>query len=329
MARARRCSVCGRPAVVEVRYARRYFCAEHFIEYIERKVEKTVKEYRLVREGDHVIAAVSGGKDSATLAGTLSRVLRKLGARLTLLYIDLGIPVYSRESLEASRRLADALDLELVVFPVKEVLGYSVPELALRARRPVCSVCGAVKRYVMNAAAIELGADSVATGHNADDIAAYALKAFLTGSWEELAKQGPKSPPVPGMAAARIKPLYKVYEKESFLYSMLRGLPFYHEECPHARFTTLDFRLKELINKLEDQHPGVKLQLLSGLARGSGRIAVEEWSPVPCRHCGLISQGGECTLCKITRRITGRPGGPVVREWLRRRAEPIRGAGAS
>ena len=312
-----KCSLCGAPAVAEVRYARLRLCRDHFIEFVERKVERAIREHRMIGRGEKVVAAISGGKDSATLAGVLSRLKERLGFHLVLAHIDLGIPGYSDNSRRASQELASSLGLPLIVLSVEELLGDGVPGLALRARRPTCSVCGIVKRYMLNALAVEAGADRVATGHNADDIAAYALKAFLTQNLDDLRRQKPATPSVDRLAVSRIKPLYTVYERESYLYALLRGLPFYHEECPHARLTSLDFHLKELVNKLEARHPGIKLQLVKGLARNADRYPGEEWEPVPCRHCGLISYGGECAFCRLTRRVRGEPLGRRVRELVR------------
>ncbi len=310
-----RCSICGRPAVVDLRYARRRFCPDHFIEFLERKVERTIKEYKMIKKGDRVIAAVSGGKDSATLAGVLDRLRDQVGFELILLHIDLGIPEYSRRSREATVQLADKLGLELVIFDVKEMLGYSIPEMAMRLRRRACSVCGTVKRYVMNAAGIELGADSVATGHNADDVGSYALKEFLFQNLENIGKLVPVSETIDGLAVRKIKPLYTVYEKESFLYSLLRGLPYYHEECPHARLDSLDFTIKEFLNKLEEKFPSIKIQYVKMLARkGSDYPKIVEAQP--CRHCGLLSLGGECSFCRITRRLRKSPAGPDVRRYF-------------
>ncbi|MCE4628163.1 MAG: adenine nucleotide alpha hydrolase family protein [Desulfurococcales archaeon] len=312
-----KCSLCGAPAVAEVRYARLRLCREHFLEFVERKVERAVREHHMIRRGEKVVAAISGGKDSATLAGVLARLRERLGFGLVLAHIDLGIGEYSVRSRRASERLADELGLPLLVLSVEELLGDGVPRLAMKARRPACSVCGIVKRYLLNALAIEARADRVATGHNADDIAAYALKAFLTQNLEDLRKQKPATPSIEGLAVSRVKPLYSVYEKESYLYALLRGLPFYHEECPHARLTSLDFHLKEMINKLESRHPGIKLQLVRGLARNADRYPGEDWEPVPCRHCGLISYGGECSFCRLTSRVKGEPLGGKVRGKIR------------
>jgi len=227
-----RCSVCGRPAIARVPYARKAFCPEHYAEFIESKVERTIRRYRMAGKGDLIVAALSGGKDSSTLLSTLARAGEKIGFKVVGFHIDLGIGGYSEASRRTAERLAEAVGVPLVVYSLPEELGEGVPGLARRLRRPPCSVCGTVKRYLYNAAAIESGARALATGHNADDIAAFALKNFLVQDLEAIRKLAPTTPGIPGLAAARIRPLYTVYEKESFLYVLARQLPFYRRVPP-------------------------------------------------------------------------------------------------
>ncbi len=312
-----RCSVCGAPAIAWVPYQRRYYCARHYAEFVESKVERTIRRYKLVGEGDLVVAAVSGGKDSSTLLGTLASLRERLGFRLVAFHVDLGIGEYSEKSRRQAERLAEALRVPLVVFSLEEEIGYSVPEAAARLRRPPCSVCGAFKRYLYNAAAIEAGASALATGHNADDITAYALKNFLVQDLEAIGKLAPSTPGIPGLAARRIRPLYTVYEKESFLYVLARGLPYLHEECPHANLSSLEFRLKEAVNRLEAERPGFKLNFLARLAKRAGDYPQPREPVRSCASCGLISSREECTFCRLTRRLAGEPLGRRVRERLR------------
>ncbi len=312
-----KCSFCGREAVVEIPYARLRLCRDHFLSFIRGKVERVIREYGMIGPGDRVLAAVSGGKDSASLAGILADLRGVLGFKLALIHLDLGIPGYSVESREKSVELAEALGVPYAVVSVSDLLGMGVPDIARRLRRKPCSVCGLVKRYILNAAAIEWGATRLATGHNADDIAAYALKAFLLQRLEDIPRQYPVSPTLEGLAVSRIKPLYTVYERESYLYALLRGLPHTLRECPHARMDTLEFRLKELLGRLEEDFPSIKLQFLRGLARRRSDYPVEPGEPVPCRYCGLISYGGECGFCRLTRRLSGEPLGLRVRGLLR------------
>ncbi|MEB3860085.1 MAG: MoaD/ThiS family protein, partial [Desulfurococcales archaeon] len=174
-----RCGKCGGEAVAYSRYMRMYLCSSHLVELVESKIRRALKRYGMVSRGDLVLVAISGGKDSSTLLGALAKLSRELGFSLLGFHIDLGIGDYSRRSLEASKLLAERAGVPMAVVSVAEITGMTIPELASKARRPVCSVCGLVKRYLINAAAVEAGASAVALGHNADDIIAYNMKSFI------------------------------------------------------------------------------------------------------------------------------------------------------
>ncbi|MCE4602629.1 MAG: TIGR00269 family protein [Desulfurococcales archaeon] len=312
-----RCSVCGSPAVAHIRYQRRYLCERHLIEYVESKIRRSMSRYKMVRPGYRVLVPVSGGKDSATVLAVLSRLSRETGFEVIALHIDLGIGEYSVKSKEASMKAAGKLGVPLVIVSVKEITGYTIPELARKAKRPVCSVCGLVKRYLINLVAMEIDADAVALGHNADDLAVYSMKSFITQDLSNLPKLGPKTESIPGLAVGRIRPLYEVYEKESYLYALLTGTPFLHEECPNVDFNSMENRLKVHINSLEEEKPGVKITMLRNMAKRIKDYPKPKLPISKCKHCGLLSSGDECSFCRLTRRITGRPLGPKAREAVR------------
>ena len=311
------CSVCGRPAVALVAAQRKYYCRDHYISYVESKVKRAIERYKLISRGSRVLVALSGGKDSSTLLGALSSLQDSLGFELIAMHIDLGIGDYSKKSREAAVKLAGTLGVPLIVVDLKEAIGATIPELSSRGRRPVCSVCGMVKRYVTNAVAVEVGADVLALGHNADDLIVYNMKSFLSQDLEAISKLGPKTESVEGVAVGRIRPLYLVYEKESFLYSYLRGLPFLHEECPNIDNLQMEKTLKESINRLEEESPGVKLQMVSRLAKRIRDYPRPQGEVYRCRACGLISSGEECSFCRLTRRVLGKPMGARLREYVR------------
>lgn len=313
-----KCSVCGKPAVAYIRYQRRYLCQVHLLEHVENKIRRAILRYKMIRPGYRVLVPVSGGKDSATTLSVLSKLSKELGFHVVAMHIDLGIGEYSRKSLKASREAASKLGVPLIIVSVKDITGYTIPELAKLTRRPVCSVCGLVKRYLINAVAVEIGADAVALGHNADDLTVYSMKSFMTQDLASVAKLGPKTDSIPGLAVGRVRPLYEVYEKESFLYALLSGTPFLHDECPNVDFNSLENRLKVHINSLEEEKPGLKIMMLRNMAK-----RIKDYPKPPaqlsrCRHCGLLSSGDECSFCKLTRRVTGHPLGPRAREIIRR-----------
>lgn len=306
-----KCSICGAEAIAYVPYQKRYYCSRHYAEFVEEKVARTIEKYKLIRRGDRVVAAVSGGKDSATLLSTLAVLRDRVGFELVAFHINLGIGDYSQASQRAVEELASRLGVDLIVFDISRELGFTIPEASRRLRRPACSICGAVKRYLYNAVGVELGA-KVATGHNADDIIGFALKDFAMGDYEGLSKLTPMVEGVDGLAAPRIRPLYNVYEKESFLYVLSKGLPYIHRDCPFARLTSLEVQFKEFFNRLEESRPSIKLGFLHHLAREKP-WGLGEKSYTACPECGLLSSGGTCTFCKLTRRLTGEARGRRVR----------------
>ena len=319
-----KCSICGKPAIAELRYARLRLCREHFIDFFTRKVEATIGKHGLFGEGERVLLAVSGGKDSASLASVLAGLAKKLGIEPILFHIDLGLGKYSEEQRKAVEALSQKTGLPLILVRVRDILGGDgIPELARKSRRPECSVCGMVKRYLTNLAAIMVKADKVALGHNLDDMLAYLLKNRIMGLEEYSSKLGPVSESIPGLLIARARPLAEVYERETLLYALAAGVPFTHEECPFRPRESIEDVNKEYVNKLEDRTPGVKLRLFTTLLREARapREGNGEKKPSKCRVCGAPAMGEECSFCKLTRRVYGEPLGPrarrVVEEALR------------
>ena len=137
-------------------------------------------------------------------------------------------------------------------------------------RRPTCSACGLSKRYIMNRAALEGGFPVVATGHNLDDEAATLFGSTLRWDESALARQTPVLAATHPRLARRVKPLFRMSERETAAYAFLRGIDYIVEECPFSRGAT-SITHKELLNRLEDTSPGSKAMFLQGFldkARG-------------------------------------------------------------
>jgi uncharacterized protein (TIGR00269 family) len=319
-----KCHYCEREAVVRLPYAKLNLCEKHFEEYLLRKLERSIARYGMFKKGERVVVGVSGGKDSIVLADLLS----KLGsAKLLIVHVDLGIGEYSRKSSEVVRKFSVERGLDYFIV---RLLDYntSIPELAssLRSRRP-CSICGVVKRYVLNAVALDLGFDAVATAHHGDDISVYILKSFLTQDYDQLYKNSPVNPGIKGLAAKRVKPFYEFYEFEIEKFAEAKNLMYVSEKCPFKHIGWLEKIIRELLEKAEEEAPGFKIALLRSHARRV--LAVEGGraeKPKACASCGLISEGLECSFCRLTRRALGYPLGFQLRRSIVSSAGSIVGA---
>ena len=53
-----------------------------FIQNLESRVFKTIKECKLAKKGERIVVAMSGGKDSATTAYLLHKFAKMLGYKI-------------------------------------------------------------------------------------------------------------------------------------------------------------------------------------------------------------------------------------------------------
>ncbi len=316
-----RCSRCSRRAVVWLGYARQRLCEQHLAEYVERKVERVLA--RVGVAGARILAAVSGGKDSSVMLAALARLREKLGFQLAVVHIDLGIPGFSEECLKAVDRLQNLYGLDCVVVRVRELLGLSVVELSRRLRRPVCSVCGMVKRWVLNTLALEAGADYVALGHTADDVIAYTFKSLVSGDLQSLSKMTPATTSVEGLLVARLRPLYEVYERETLAYTIAHRLPAHLDPCPYKPEWSFEEEVKKAMSIVEEHSPGTKIGFVRRLPRLIQHLKPpEEGELVKCSVCGGPASGSVCSFCRAVRRVGLE--GSEVREKLHERAKTVK-----
>ena len=82
-----KCRKCGQVAVINMRHHKLALCEECFPEWVRQRVQRTIQRFKMFEEGDRILLAVSGGKDSLALWD----ILLALGYETTGVYIDLGI----------------------------------------------------------------------------------------------------------------------------------------------------------------------------------------------------------------------------------------------
>jgi uncharacterized protein (TIGR00269 family) len=295
-----KCRKCGQAAALELRRHNAAFCAADFLEFFRNQVREAIRRHRMFTRDEPVLVAVSGGKDSLALWD----VLIDEGYRTTGLYLDLGIFDYSRESRAKCEAFAARRGVPLVVSAVAEAVGAPVPVIKDVTRRPPCSGCGLSKRYLMNRVALEHGIPVVATGHNLDDEAATLLGSVLHWQTDALARQSPALPSTHPRLVRRVKPLYRLSERETAAYAFLRRIDYIVEECPFARGAT-SIAHKEILNRMEDGSPGAKHNFLFGFL-DKARVAFERSEAVAlheCARCGQVTTGTLCAFCKLSDQV--------------------------
>lgn len=313
-----KCVKCNSNASYFVSYVRGGFCREHFIEYVERRILKTIERYKMIPRSSRVLVAVSGGKDSIVLLHALAKHRDEIGySDIIVVHINLGIKGYSDEAERVSLDNCESLKVKCLVVNLRDLIGVGVPELSKLSRRPPCSVCGLVKRYILNAVALLVNADVVATGHHLDDMLTYMVKDLLSSDVEELSKLTPISPGVKGVTVTRIRPLAEIYEENTLAYVMAAGLEYLAMECPLKHIGVVERESREYFERLERQIPGFKLIALKNILRTIPKTRESGEGPGKCKLCGMPSRDEICSFCRLTERALGKPMGREVVEALR------------
>jgi len=254
-----------------------------------------IKRFKLIRENEKVLVAVSGGKDSLSCAFVLKKFENKFGHRTEALHINVGVPKYSEEAEKTVRKFCKENGIPLHVVNVKEMTGKTVKELAYGRGRPICAICGVVKRYIMNKFTLENGFDKYATGHNMDDVLEYFFKNWVAGDFAWIGKLKPISPSIHPSLATKIRPLFECSERENEVYASLMGIKIVEKNCPYA----LRSKWKPLLNLMERKMPGFKLRFVKSLEKAD--FFPEGKKLRSCEICGGPTDKEICSFCKLTR----------------------------
>lgn len=314
-----KCRKCGTTAAIHMRQHKLALCPEHYVAWLTEQCERFIKKYAMFTREDKILVAVSGGKDSLSLWD----ILHQLGYAADGLYIGLGIDEgvgYSTESRRLTEKFAEERGLKLIVVEVEGTYGATITEAAdisNRGRDKPCSVCGLSKRYIMNRAAHDGGYTALVTGHNLDDEAAVLMQNALQWQGSYLVRQAPVLPASRPGLARKAKPLCRFYEREMAAYAIVRGIEYIYDECPHAAGSSTIF-LKDLLNQLEEERPGAKLQFYLNFldAKNNGLFALQPADAElhPCDKCGQpTSAPGQCSFCRMWDKVQTIKGGRLPR----------------
>ncbi len=151
------CNKCNKNSSVYFReYSGERLCKRCFLDSIERKVKRTINKFSMIKFGDHVAVATSGGKDSLVLLSILKSTIDiSRGITVSAITIDEGIAGYRDESLKIVSEFCSKLDVSLTVLSYNQLFGTYMDEaMKLRpsAKLTSCSICGTFRRR-----AIDLG----------------------------------------------------------------------------------------------------------------------------------------------------------------------------
>ena len=296
-----KCTRCKEPPSIRLTSHHAILCTDCFLHYFRTAVRRAMKKFRTGPD-QPLLVAVSGGKDSLALWNAL----HELGYPTKGLHINLGIGDFSTASCEAIERFAQSRQLSFAEYTIQQELGYSLPEIERRTRRKVCSVCGTLKRQLLNRLSMREGFSSLAIGHNLDDEAGRLLGNMVRHRTQYLEKQYPFLPSTHPRMPAKLKPLYRLESHEIRTFCKLTGIAPVEMKCPFSRGATSHV-FKEALHFLEDKMPGTKRDFLFTFVRR--RKPPQPDSPYElCRACGEPAYSNLCSVCNLLEQMPDKSG---------------------
>lgn len=172
------------------------------------KVIDTIEKYNMLSFTDHILVGLSGGPDSVCLLLTLNQLKSKYNLKISAIYIDHGLrPNDVPKEIEFCKKLCDDLNITFYSHSI------NVKEFAIKEKINLQEAARILRYATFDQISINIKADKIALGHNADDQAETVIMRLLRGA-------GPAGlSGIPPVRKKIIRPLIEVerIEIEEFL----------------------------------------------------------------------------------------------------------------
>ncbi len=208
-------------------------------------VRRCDADFKLISDGDRIAVGLSGGKDSLALLCALAAYRRFSPNRFELAAVT--VDPGSGADFSPLAPLCESLSVTFHI--VKTDIAPIVFD-ARKEKNP-CSLCAKMRRGALDNKITELGFDTLALGHNADDM----VETFLLGMIFEgrLSTLAPKAF-MDRSGIKLIRPLLYVREKDTAAFADGEALPIVTNPCP-ANGNTYRETMKSLIGYMNGIAP--------------------------------------------------------------------------
>ena len=229
---------------------------------LKRLVGQAIADYDMIRDGDKVMACLSGGKDSYALLDVLLHLQQHAPIPFDIVAVNLDQkqPGFPEHVLPAY------LETRGVPFRIIEQDTYSVVKRVIPEGKTLCSLCSRLRRGVLYRVAGEIGATRIALGHHRDDIIeTFFLNLFYGG---KLKAMPPKLRSDDGRHTV-IRPLADCEESDLQAYAALRGFPIIPCTLCGSQENLQRKQLKAMLGEWKRQYPGRIENIMRGLQHAS------------------------------------------------------------
>ena len=197
-------------------------------------VRRAIDDYEMIEEHDKIAVGISGGKDSLTLLYALAGMRRFYPKQYEIeaVTVDLGFDGFDLSKIKS---LCEELDVHYTIVHTE------IAKIVFQDRKETnpCSLCAKMRKGALNEAIKQLGCNKVAYAHHQDDV----IETML---------------------------LSLIFEAEADVigFRNLYNLPVEKSPCPADGYTKREYA-KELLRKLNLDHPGTKERMFHAIINGN------------------------------------------------------------
>ncbi|MDD4840205.1 MAG: tRNA 2-thiocytidine biosynthesis TtcA family protein [Clostridia bacterium] len=222
-------------------------------------LRKAIIDYKMIKDGDHIVVGLSGGKDSILLLTALAnyQIFSPEKFKLSAVTIDLGFQGVVSAEVQAVKDHCTNIGVDY------KIIKTDIAQIVFDERKESnpCSLCAKMRRGALNSTINEMGANKLALGHNADDaLETMIMSMVFEGRFSTFA-------PTAFMDRTKvtlIRPLIYIEEYEVKSTCTRLNLPIIHNPCPANHFTKREWA-KDMVKTICEQVPTAKVQMLGAI----------------------------------------------------------------
>ena len=231
---------------------------------IEKRLMKGIVDYGLIEDGDHILVALSGGKDSLALLELLARRARIYKPRFTLHAVHVVMKNISYHSDEdylreyATSCGVPFMQVETSFDPVSDT------------RKSPCFLCSWNRRKALFTVAQQLGCNKIALGHHQDDILHTTLLNF---SFQGQFSTMPARLRMRKFPMTIIRPFCMVQERDLAAWAAMQEYQKQKKLCPYERDSHRS-DMRNIFDQIEQMNPEARHSMWNALER-EGKLVEE------------------------------------------------------
>jgi tRNA 2-thiocytidine biosynthesis protein TtcA len=222
---------------------------------IEKKFKKTLTDYRLIEDNDHILIGISGGKDSLAL-------VELLGQQMKLKVPEFKVTA-AHISVENIKYQSDLPYLQQFTENIGIPFIHSVTSFdeSTDSRKTKCFLCSWQRRKALFEIAKKLNCNKIALGHHLDDaVETLLMNMFFQGSFST----APPKLKMNKFDITIIRPLTMIPEKEIIEMERIKAYKKQIKNCPYEK-DSYRTKVKKLITELEVLNPNIRQCIWSSM----------------------------------------------------------------